>query len=157
MTVTGTTFEGNNATFGGAIFVESSNLVVDDCTFIENSGVGVGSSGTSNTQGGAIVVFPNGAKATITGSNFTSNSANVGGAVSLAGVDQDSLIDDCIFTDNTASDGGAVYLWTGGDAAVTVKDSIFSGNTAGWGNAISTDGALKLEGNTMNLKLLYKY
>ena len=121
-----------------------------DCTFIENSGVGVGSSGTSNTQGGAIVVFPNGAKATITGSNFTSNSANVGGAVSLAGVDQDSLIDDCIFTDNTASDGGAVYLWTGGDAAVTVKDSIFSGNTAGWGNAISTDGALKLEGNTIS-------
>ena len=150
LTVTGTTFEGNNATFGGAIFVESSNLVVDDCTFIENSGVGVGSSGTSNTQGGAIVVFPNGAKATITGSNFTSNSANVGGAVSLAGVDQDSLIDDCIFTDNTASDGGAVYLWTGGDAAVTVKDSIFSGNTAGWGNAISTDGALKLEGNTIS-------
>ena len=150
LTVTGTTFEGNNATFGGAIFVESSNLVVDDCTFIENSGVGVGSSGTSNTQGGAIVVFPNGAKATITGSTFTANSANTGGAVSLAGVDQDSLIDDCIFTDNTASDGGAVYLWTSGDAAVTVKGSTFTGNTADWGNAISTDGALKLEGNTIS-------
>ena len=150
LTVTGTTFEGNNATFGGAIFVESSNLVVDDCTFIENAGVGVGSSGTSNTQGGAIVVFPNGAKATITGSTFTANSANTGGAVSLAGVDHDSLIERCTFTDNTASDGGAVYLWTGGDAAVTVKDSTFSGNTAGWGNAISTDGALKLEGNTIS-------
>ena len=65
-------------------------------------------------------------------------------------MDQDSLIDGCTFTDNTASDGGAVYLWTQDDAAVTVKDSVFSGNTAGWGNAISTDGALKLEGNTIS-------
>ena len=150
LTVTGTTFEGNNATFGGAIFVESSNLVVDDCTFNNNQGVGVGSSGTSNTQGGAIVVFPGAAYAKITDSIFTANSADTGGAVSLAGVGEDSIIEGCTFTDNTADDGGAVYLWTSEDAVVTVKDSIFSGNTAGWGNAISTDGALKLEGNTIS-------
>ncbi len=150
LTVTGTTFEGNNATFGGAIYVESSNLVVDDCTFNNNKGVGVGSSGTSNTQGGAIVIHPRDSKATITNSRFNKNSANIGGAVSLAGVDQDSLIEGCTFTENTANDGGAIYLWTQDDAAVTVKDSTFSGNTAGWGNAISTDGALKLEGNTIS-------
>ncbi len=150
LTVTGTTFEGNNATFGGAIYVESSNLAVDDCTFNNNKGVGVGSSGTSNTQGGAIVIHPSDSKATITNSRFNKNSANVGGAVSLAGVDQDSLIEGCTFTENTANDGGAIYLWTQDYAAVTVKDSTFSGNTAGWGNAISTDGALKLEGNTIS-------
>ena len=147
LTVTGTTFEGNNATFGGAIFVESSNLVVDDCTFNENAGVGVGSSGTSNTQGGAIVVHPSGSKATITNSRFNKNSANTGGAVSLAGVGQDSLIEGCTFTDNTANDGGAVYLWTGGNAVVTVKDSSFSGNTANFGSAISSDGTLSLSHN----------
>ncbi|ADC47940.1 adhesin-like protein [Methanobrevibacter ruminantium M1] len=150
LTVIGTTFEGNNATFGGAIFVESSNLVVDDCTFNENAGVGKGSPGSASTQGGAIVVFPSGTKATITDSRFNKNSANTGGAVSLAGVDQDSLIEGCTFTENTGNDGGAVYLWTQGDATVTVKDSTFTGNTAGWGNAISTDGALKLEGNTIS-------
>ena len=143
-------FEGNNATFGGAIFVESSELVVDNCTFVNNKGVGVGSSGTSNTQGGAIVVFPDGANAKITDSTFTANSANTGGAVSLAGVDSDSIIENCTFTDNTANDGGAVYLWTQDDAVVTVANSTFTGNTAGWGNAISTDGTLALSNNTIS-------
>ena len=150
LTVKNTVFEGNNATFGGAIFAESSELVVDNCTFENNKGVGVGSSGTSNTQGGAIVVFPSGAKATITDSTFIGNSANLGGAVSLPGVDQDSLIENCTFTDNTASEGGAIYLWTDGDAAVTVSDSTFSANTADMGNAILTDGVLKLSKNTIS-------
>ncbi|MBR6993074.1 MAG: Ig-like domain repeat protein, partial [Methanobrevibacter sp.] len=151
LTVKNTVFEGNNATFGGAIFVESSELIVDNCTFENNKGVGVGSPGTSYTQGGAIVVFPNGAKATITDSTFTGNSADLGGAVSLPGVDQDSLIENCTFTDNTASaDGGAIYLWTSGSAAVTVADSTFSGNTADRGNAILTDGVLKLSNNTIS-------
>ncbi len=150
LTVMDSKFEGNNATFGGAIFVESAKLIVQNSTFENNKGVGVGSSGTSNTQGGAIVVFPNGASAEITDSTFIANSANAGGAVSLPGVDSDSLIENCTFTDNTANDGGAVYLWTGGDAAVvTVANSTFTGNTAGWGNAISTDGNLALSNNTI--------
>ena len=144
-----TTFEGNNATFGGAIFVESSNLKVDNCTFENNKGVGVGSSGTSNTQGGAIVVFPTGASADITDSTFIGNSANAGGAVSFAGVDGDTTVDNCTFINNAANDGGAVYLWTQGGAAVTVENSEFEGNTAGWGSAISTDGTLKLSNNTI--------
>ena len=150
LTVKNTKFEGNNATFGGAIFVESSNLVVDNSTFENNKGVGVGSSGTSNTQGGAIVVFPQGASAEITDSTFIANSANVGGAVSLAGVDGDSLIDNCTFTDNVASsEGGAVYLWTQDDANIAVENSKFEGNTAPWGNAISNDGILSLSNNTV--------
>ena len=150
LTVTGSEFEGNNATFGGAIFVESSNLVVDDCIFTENAGVGEGSPGTSSTQGGAIVVFPGAAYAKITNSKFDKNSADAGGAVSLAGVGQNSLIEGCTFTDNTADDGGAVYLWTSNDAVVTVKNSTFSGNTANWGNAISIDGDIILERNTIS-------
>ena len=150
LSVKNSKFEGNNATFGGAIFVESSKLEVDNCTFENNKGLGVGSSGTSNTQGGAIVVFPDGANAKITDSTFTANSANTGGAVSLAGVDSDSIIENCTFTDNTANDGGAVYLWTQDTAVVTVANSTFSGNTAGWGNAISTDGALALSNNTIS-------
>ena len=150
LTVTGSEFEGNNATFGGAIFVESSNLVVDDCIFTENAGVGEGSPGTSSTQGGAIVVFSGAAYAKITNSKFDKNSADAGGAVSLAGVGQNSLIEGCTFTDNTADDGGAVYLWTSNDAVVTVKDSIFSRNTANWGNAISVDGDIILENNTIS-------
>ena len=55
LTIKDTKFEGNNATFGGSVFVESSKLVVDNCTFENNRGVGIGSPGTSYTQGGAIV------------------------------------------------------------------------------------------------------
>ncbi|WP_405306898.1 Ig-like domain repeat protein [Methanobrevibacter sp.] len=149
LNVVNSRFEGNNATFGGAIFIESSNLDVKNCTFENNKGVGVGSSGTSNTHGGAIVVFPDGASADIIDSTFIGNSANTGGAVSFAGVDGDSLVDNCTFIDNAANDGGAVYLWTQSDAAVTVENSEFEGNTAGWGSAISTDGDLKLSNNTI--------
>mgnify|MGYP002521675860 CR=1 FL=1 len=150
LNVIDTTFEGNNATFGGAIFVESSNLKVDNCTFENNKGVGVGSTGTSNTQGGAIVVFPTSASADISDSTFIGNSANMGGAVSFAGVDGDTTVDNCTFINNAANDGGAVYLWTQGDATVTVENSEFEGNTAGWGSAISTDGTLKLSNNTIS-------
>ena len=139
LTVKNTKFEGNNATFGGAIFVESSNLEVDNCTFENNKGVGVGSSGTSNTQGGAIVVFPSGAQATITDSKFISNVARVGGAVSFAGVDGDSLIDNCTFVDNLADDGGAFYFWSG-SATITVTDSDFINNAAAYGGAIENEG-----------------
>ncbi|PWB84708.1 Ig-like domain repeat protein [Methanobrevibacter thaueri] len=149
LNVIDTTFEGNNATFGGAIFVESSNLKVDNCTFENNKGVGVGSTGTSNTHGGAIVVFPTGASANISDSTFIGNSANAGGAVSFAGVDGDTTVDNCTFINNAANDGGAVYLWTQGDATVTVENSEFEGNTAGWGSAISTEGTLKLSNNTI--------
>lgn len=152
LTVTGTTFEGNNATFGGAIFVESSNLVVDDCTFNNNKGVGVGSSGTSNTQGGAIVIHPSDSKATITNSRFNKNSANVGGAVSLAGVDQDSLIEGCTFTENTANDGGAIYLRTQDDAAVTVKGSTFSNGKAHDGAGVYVASGAKLDATSTTFK-----
>ena len=143
LTVKNTKFEGNNATFGGAIFVESSNLEVDNCTFENNKGVGVGSSGTSNTQGGAIVVFPDDAQATIVDSTFINNSARCGGAVSFAGVDSDSLIDNCTFIDNIADDGGAFYFWSD-SAVITVTDSDFINNVADYGGAIENEGGSDL-------------
>ena len=149
LSVKNSKFEGNNATFGGAIFVESSKLVVDNCTFENNKGLGVGSSGTSNTQGGAIIVHPTQSSVKITDSTFTGNSANVGAAVSLSRVDGDSIIENCTFTDNTASsEGGAIYGYT--DGKLTVANSTFSGNTAPWGNAISNDGILVLSNNTIS-------
>ena len=148
LTVKDSEFEGNNATFGGAIFVEQSSLIVDNSTFKSNSVLGSGSPGTSNTQGGAIVVHPAGSHVTITDSTFTGNHADTGGAVSLAGV-EDSSIEGCTFTDNVANDGGAVFLWTQDDATVTIADSTFSGNTANFGKAISNDGTLSLSNNTI--------
>ena len=139
LTVKNTKFEGNNATFGGAIFIESSNLKVDNCTFENNKGVGVGSPGSENTQGGAIVVFPSDASADISDSTFIGNSAIVGGAVSLPGVDSDSIIENCTFKDNAANDGGALYFWTNG-ADILVSDSEFINNTAKYGGAIENEG-----------------
>ena len=148
LTIKDSEFEGNNATFGGSIFVEQSSLIVENSTFNSNSVLGSGSPGTSNTQGGAIVVHPAGSHVTITDSTFTGNRADTGGAVSLAGV-EDSSIEGCTFTDNVANDGGAVFLWTQNDATVTIADSTFSGNTANFGKAISNDGTLSLSNNTI--------
>ena len=151
LTIKDTKFEGNNATFGGSVFVESSKLVVDNCTFENNRGVGIGSPGTSNTQGGAIVVFGDVASANIVDSTFVDNTADIGGAVSLAGVGVDSIIDNCTFTDNVAhSGGGAVYLRTNNDASVTIEDSKFNGNVNPRGATILNDGVLKLRNNTIN-------
>ena len=64
-----------------------------------------------------------GSSATITNSRFKENSAKVGGAISFAGVGQDSIVDGCTFTDNTANDGGAVYL-IGDDSEISYSKFI---------------------------------
>ena len=148
LTVKKTTFEGHNATYGGAIYAESTVLVVDSCTFNNNSCVGAGS---SKSQGGAISAYGANSKATITNSTFTNNSAATGGAIGFGGIYDDSLIDNCTFTDNKAtSEGGAAYIYTNNDAVVTVSGSKFENNISSFGNAISNDGTLVLSKNTVS-------
>ena len=140
LTVSNTLFEGNNATFGSCIYDEGAVISVDNCTFNDNRAVGIGSAGTSNTQAAAILVMGDDSSATIANSKFNRNSAKVGGAVSFAGVANDSIIDNCTFTNNTAGvDGGALYFWTDG-AGVTITDSEFVNNSAPYGGAIENEG-----------------
>ena len=149
LTVKDSTFEENMATFGAALYNEKAKLIVDNCDFIKNHCEGVGSSGTSNTQAGAILSMGAGSTATITNSRFKENSAKVGGAVSLAGV-QDSTVSGCTFTENVGtSEGGAIYAWTQDGATVTVSGNTFTDNTAPFGSAISNDGTMSITENTI--------
>jgi hypothetical protein len=93
------TFLGNSALNGGAIFVgfnSSAPVTIDGCTFTANSAVPSGGSG------GAIHVQANQGEVTVTGSTFQGNSAYYGGAiVSNTGI----TINDSVFIVNDATPG----------------------------------------------------
>lgn len=144
--VTGSTFTGNEAAYGGAIYqhYSSTSMTITDSTFSGNtasvSGYGYG------WGGGALLALGD---ATITGSTFTDNYADGnGGAVVSSGYGQASqptlTISDSTFSRNTSDrtsrdyGGGAIFA-TG---AVTVSGSTFTDNYArNYGGAIYSSGA----------------
>ena len=90
-------------------------------------------------DGGAIRVRPGGSLI-VNKSTFIGNSAlNAGGAILSGGK---LIIKDSMFTNNTANQrGGAIYVW-GKDAAVSIINSLFSGNSVdNWGGGISLNRA----------------
>jgi autotransporter family porin len=123
------TFTGNTATLGGAIFSDYGPSLV----FVHVSN----SSFTNNTanNGGAIW---NGYTLTVNGSTFTGNVATAGGAIynygALAAAND-------IFTGNTAHTTDSSLAYEGGailnEGNLTVTGSTFTGNFANLGGAIS--------------------
>ena len=101
--ITGSTFEGNTAGNGGAVWNGSNGeVIITDSTFKGNTALaGIG-------QGGAIT---NAHKMTITGSTFEGNQAGkLGGAIYNAG---DLTLNNATFTGNSATGehahGGAIF------------------------------------------------
>ena len=75
----------------------------------------------------------------LSGSNFISNQAEFGGAVSLTSTKEETReFGECYFEENRATDGGALYLYTGAGTAA-VKDSDFVKNHA---SEMSRNGAV---------------
>jgi predicted outer membrane repeat protein len=130
VTISGSTFTGNNATSGGAIY-NYGTLTVTSSTFTNN---------TATNYGGAI---NNQNTLTITGSTFTGNTADYGGAISHEGT---LTVTDSTFTNNTATNyGGAIYNYD----VLTVTDSTFTNNTATIrGGAIYNEGNLTVTDST---------
>ena len=106
------------------------------------------------TAGGAVYVSQTAVGPTFSNVTFISNSAAVGGAVSVVGsgyakeVDTDELqettFDRCLFVGNYAETrGGAVASAGGGDRFL---ESVFTGNTAGTGGALRLSGFAYVEG-----------
>ena len=137
-TLENVTFTGNNAyKSGGAVYVESGSLTVNDCDFEKNSasryggGIYLCNTTASNTTldisgsqfeqnssgygGGAVAVYaPENTTSTltVTDSKMSSNRAPSGGAVYLNGVVYADIAAD--FERNTAtSSGGAIYSPSG--------------------------------------------
>jgi hypothetical protein len=157
-------FSGNNALFGGGIYLEETLLTIDDADFSGNSafeGAGLWNydcsadirdcvvMGNSATKWGGGFSFINGA-ASIKNSVFNENDANnsfygAGGALFFEGGSDDPNeqyeVTNCIITNNT------VYAYGGGlssnrSALVRVNNCTFAGNKAvgedGVGGAINS-------------------
>ena len=158
ITIAGSTFEGNKAGNGGAVWNGSDGKVdIADSTFKGNMALAEGGLG----QGGAIT---NADQMTITGGSFANNTAKYsGGAIyngAHAAPGQTSLmIDGTTFTGNSVTAdfnttknnniaGGAIFNDTG--AELNVKNATFTGNTSSLkGGAIfNRDGVVTITDST---------
>ena len=140
--ITGSTFEGNTAGNGGAVWNGSNGKVeITDSTFKDNTALaGIG-------QGGAIT---NADQMTITGSTFEGNQAGkIGGAIFNAASGKLDFNGTNTFTNNTAA-GKANDIYNAG--TITVKDGTTTLNSglilAAGSTTDVSGGALVINGNT---------
>ena len=85
LTVSNTIFRDNAALYAGAVYIWGSNYNIADCVFDNNTAFGKGNMTPNNNNGGALVVsqvskFNEPITGTISGSKFTNNKAQYGGA-----------------------------------------------------------------------------
>ena len=123
---------------GGAVYSSGGNTEFTGGNFKGNE---------ANKMGGAVYLAGNG-DGSFTGVTFEGNKAQgAGGAVVVNG--GNVTIEGSTFSNNTAvkADSGALYIVSREDNKVTVKDSTFTGNSAGTnGGAIGNSGVLELSG-----------
>ena len=131
LTVSGSTFKENGGLYGAGIFVAGSDFTVSDCVFDKNTAFGKGNMTPNNNNGAAIVVTDAGKDITgaITGSNFTNNKAQYGGAIYIC--EGNIAISDSLFENNSADvEGGAIDIDSAiNNPVVTVENSKFVNNT----------------------------
>jgi hypothetical protein len=114
------TFTGNRALSrnGGALYADTgSDVIALDCDFLSNAAAG---------NGGAALIDSN---AVFTGTLFEDNKGAFGGAINLGRSSNQQLLEGCAFVNNEASSigGGLVAL----GANVRASSCVFSGNAAG--------------------------
>ena len=111
---------------------------MSDCVFDKNTASGKGNMTPNNNNGAAIeVTDTNKAIAgIITGSKFTNNKAQYGGAIDIC--EGNIKITDSEFVNNSADvEGGAIDINTvNGNPEVSISDSKFINNSASYGGAI---------------------
>ena len=138
LTVSGSTFKENGGLYGAGIFVWGSDFTVSDCVFDKNTASGKGNMTPNNNNGAAIeVTDTNKAIAgIITGSKFTNNKAQYGGAIDIC--EGNIKITDSEFVNNSADvEGGAIDINTvNGNPEVSISGSKFINNSASYGGAI---------------------
>ena len=153
VTVTGSTFIGNTARTGGAIFIEGNaggvpSLSVTSSTFVNNTANGAPTVPAADGEGGAIAADTV-ADVTISGSTFTGNSAaNDGGALSIGMLQLATSavsISTSSFLGNHARSGGGAFWSATTQGDISVTGSTFAGNT------LSTNAVDAPLGNSIRL------
>lgn len=125
--VSGCVFRENSASLrGGGIYLQSAQVDFSNCAFIGN--------GASADGGGGM--YASGLDATMTDCEIRDNFslAHSGGGILCIG---DLIMNRCSFIGNTTFNccGGGMFLWHGNDSLI--MNSIFVGNSADWGGALS--------------------
>ena len=152
--------------FGGAVSIETGNVVVDNCIFINNTALndtnagGISNYGTKQNRGYLLVnnsLFLNNhadhdggaittcyANSYIYNCVFINNSAHRDGGAIRVSVYGYGDVQDCIFMFNHADEwGGAYYSWSGES---NIERCIFLNNTAGTnGGAVMVSGNINLQ------------
>lgn len=124
VTINNSTFTENSSGQGGAILFLSGNVTINDSTFIGNravtSGGAIRSSGTTLTVNRGLFEDNRTTQMTTFATNLE------GGAIAVVhgGL---TTIDGTEFRNNASWRGGALYAWSAG---LTVRNSLFEGNTA---------------------------
>ena len=91
---------------------------------------------------------------TVSGLTLTDGDSDYGGAISA--VNTNVSVSDSIFTSNAAQVGGAIYAGfqgyeePGRDGSITVDHSTFTGNSSGLGGALASTGNITVTNSTMN-------
>ncbi|WP_298523242.1 right-handed parallel beta-helix repeat-containing protein [uncultured Methanobrevibacter sp.] len=115
--------------YSGAAIDNRSNLIIENCRFVDNS---------SDDLGGSIYNASN-SNLTIQSSIFEENKSDFGGAIY-----NDSIlnISNSIFKSNSSEfDGGAIY----NRGNLVIKNSLFDKNAAVYGGAIYNENILTVE------------
>ncbi|CDZ77139.1 Extracellular serine protease precursor [Legionella massiliensis] len=124
LSISNTTFQGNNAVAGGAVNNDSSSV-----TSIINSNF---SGNTANIIGGAIENDTS--SLAITNSNFAGNAASLGGGLNNIN-SSTAVIVNSNFSGNTANfSGGAIENES---SSLTITNSNFAGNAASFGGGLN--------------------
>jgi hypothetical protein len=159
LTIIGSTFRNNTATFDGGGVRNNGTLTITNSTFqgnradigggVENRGsltvTGSLFSGNAATNAGGGVFIVGGASATLTNSRFTQNTTSSGGG-GVANVGTLTLAHSS-FSENTADLGGGVL----NDGTLTVEHSSFVENTASLnGGGVVNFGTLTLVNSTLS-------
>ena len=160
-----TLINGKTNNFGGGICIETGNVYVDNCIFINNTALSVTNGGAisnygnetdrsylfvnnslfignhADHDGGAVTTCY--ASSDIYNSVFINNSARRDGGAIRVSVFGYGNVQDCIFMYNHADEwAGAYYSWAGNSS---LDRCIFINNTAGTnGGAIMVSGSLNL-------------
>ena len=137
---------------GGAIDIQSNNIVVCNNAFIDNGG-------DECYNGGAITVytFEDGIK-NITKNTFINNSATYGGALFINGgaasfiYDEKIIVNNNVFDGNTAFSAAGIYILnvTIDDSIVILKNNQFKNLVAQYSSAIHISSAeVEIANNTL--------
>ena len=116
--LTNSSFENNRAgNYGGAVSLRAVNGTLSDCNFTNNF---------ANQSGGALFVNENGINATMSGCELTGNRAtDSGGSIRWGGAN--GTISDSEFTANTAKVGGVIHSVADG---LNITQNSFKDNEA---------------------------